>query len=535
MAHHPPPTDPPHIPSDEEAKYYLYGLYSEARLIARSNSDIWMQPTGPEAYFEKKEFRPFGPHLLNDLWEDSIGPIIDAYLLENEVQCTILNPLRIAVADQPISLPVIMIGVNHDTLFPSFGLEIAMKCRSILVSYQIEDVHVIIYESRYHHHAALYEPAISADPAAQVCEPFSTTLGTPICNAKTTNFEGTGGFFFTDTSKPGVLHLLTARHVLFHPDRDENNLFEYRERSGDSQKKVMFMGEAAFKNRCDAIESAINDRKIIMEQLQRRWTAAGDLKKEKTIMERDQVDDLTKQAQKAIAAFRMLLADVTMDWKIEKNRVIGHVTLSPPLCFDCPDGGYTEDWVVIQIYPSLIAKFNCIGNAIDLGSIEVDKLTSWMYPNLENPSSFKYPGDRLLRFSGVISDMDMLKPDPKTRDYDNEPTIMVIKNGNTTDLTVGRLNTIRAFTRFYFDGQPGSMSKEIAVLSRNSKSGPFSARGDSGSVVVDGKGRVCGMITGGDGTTESSDCTFVTSINFILTRLAAHGIHANIFPTPDEL
>ncbi|MCJ1464444.1 hypothetical protein MMC07_003057 [Pseudocyphellaria aurata] len=76
MAHHPPPTDPPQIPSDEEAKYYLYGLYSDARLIARSNSDIRMQQTGPEAYLEKKEFRPFGPHLLDDLWEDSIVSMI---------------------------------------------------------------------------------------------------------------------------------------------------------------------------------------------------------------------------------------------------------------------------------------------------------------------------------------------------------------------------------------------------------------------------------------------------------------------------
>lgn len=72
---------------------------------------------------------------------------------------------------------------------------------------------------------------------------FLTTLGIPICNAKTTNFEGTGGFFFMDIAKPGILHLLAARHVLFNSDREENTLYKYRERSGDAQKKVMFMGE----------------------------------------------------------------------------------------------------------------------------------------------------------------------------------------------------------------------------------------------------------------------------------------------------
>lgn len=52
-------------------------------------------------------------------------------------------------------------------------------------------------------------------------------------------------------------------------------------------------------------------------------------------------------------------------------------------------------------------------------------------------------------------------------------------------LTVGRLNTIRAFVRTYFDGKPGVLSREIAVLPRTSKSGAFSARGDSGALVVD--------------------------------------------------
>jgi hypothetical protein len=60
----------------------------------------------------------------------------------------------------------------------------------------------------------MYKPAITANPVAIVREPFSTTLGIPICNAETTNIEGTGGIFFVDTTQPGKLFLLTARHVL---------------------------------------------------------------------------------------------------------------------------------------------------------------------------------------------------------------------------------------------------------------------------------------------------------------------------------
>lgn len=536
MSNHFAPTSAPYIPSDVEAKHYLYGLNSNARLIARSNPDIWMQSTGAEAYLEPKELSPLGPHRLDNVWEDIIGPAMDAYLLGKQVQCTILNPLRIGIAGQLSPPPVIMIGINHGTVSAESGLEIALHCRSILVQFQIEDVHVIVYESRYQRLASMYKPAISAHPAATVREPFSTTLGIPICNAKTTNIEGTGGFFFINTAKPGILHLLTARHVLFHPDKEENTLYRFREHSGEAKRKVMFMGEAAFNTRCDAIESAIGARAIIIEQLQRRLAAADNLEDEEdATTERNAVEALMGKAESAIAAFKKLHADVTRDWKDEENRVIGHVTLSPPISFNNPDGGFTEDWAVVEIYPSLIAKLNFVGNAIDLGSVEVDELTAWMYPNPANPNSFKYPGDRLLRFSGVVSDEDMFKPDPRTKDHDNDPVIMVLKNGNTTDLTVGRLNTIRAFTRFYFNGKPGAMSKEVAVLPRNSKSGPFSDRGDSGSAVVDGKGRICGIITGGDGATEVSDCTFVTSINFLVKRLAVYGIKANIFPIPGNL
>lgn len=110
-----------------------------------------------------------------------------------------------------------------------------------------------------------------------------------------------------------------------------------------------------------------------------------------------------------------------------------------------------------------------------------------------NPTSFKYPTNRLLRFTGTVSDQEMFKPNPKNKDHDKDPVIMVLKNGNTSDLTVGRLNTIRAFVREYFEGKPGEMSKEVSVLPRNSKSGPFSHRGDSGSVVLDGKEEFAGF------------------------------------------
>lgn len=105
--------------------------------------------------------------------------------------------------------------------------------------------------------------------------------------------------------------------------------------------------------------------------------------------------------------------------------------------------------------------------------------------NPANPPYFEYPGDRLLKYFGFIPDEEMWQPNRNTRDHDNDPVIMVMKRGHASGLTVGRLNSIRSFTRYWFDGEPGIMSKEVAVLPRNSSSGPFSKPGDSGSSVAD--------------------------------------------------
>ena len=308
-----PPTNAPYIPSPVETKFYLYGLPSGVRMIARSSADVWMQPTGAEAYLEPKELSVLGAHRLNDVWEDVVGPAMDAYLLGQQVQCSFLHPLCLGVAGQPSPPAVIMIGVNRNSLRAELGLQVVVHCRSLLVENQIEDVHVIA--SQYQFLADMYKPAITPNPVAIVREPFSTTLGIPICNAKTTNIEGTGGIFFVDTTQPGKLFLLTARHVLFHPDKEENMLYRFCENSGDPKRKVMFMGEATFKNRCGDIEYAVGAKQIIIAQLQRRLEAADKLDEDNATVERSAVNTLMMEANNAITAFQKLHADILKSWR----------------------------------------------------------------------------------------------------------------------------------------------------------------------------------------------------------------------------
>lgn len=83
-----------------------------------------------------------------------------------------------------------------------------------------------------------------------------------------------------------------------------------------------------------------------------------------------------------IVGLKKLLQDVKGDWTDEKNRVIGHVVLSPPITLDYANDGFTDDWAVTQVESSMIAKFNLVGNVIDLRSVTTEELKAWMYPRL---------------------------------------------------------------------------------------------------------------------------------------------------------
>ncbi|GBE77163.1 hypothetical protein SCP_0100350 [Sparassis crispa] len=54
----------PYPPSPVEAKYFYYGIPSQPPLVTRSSANVWVKPTGPEAYFDPKESSPIGLHPL---------------------------------------------------------------------------------------------------------------------------------------------------------------------------------------------------------------------------------------------------------------------------------------------------------------------------------------------------------------------------------------------------------------------------------------------------------------------------------------
>jgi hypothetical protein len=139
--------------------------------------------------------------------------------------------------------------------------------------------------------------------------------------------------------------------------------------------------------------------------------------------------------------------------------------------------------------------------------------------------SFEYPEDRLLVLSGIITEELMRQPD--MLDHNNEPCLLVIKNGDATGVTIGRATGCLSLT----NDQNEVEATEWAVYNYNYKSGVFSDHSDSGSIIVDGLGRIGGLLTSGNGTTVTSDVTYATPMWWLWPRIKKHFPNAHFNPT----
>jgi hypothetical protein len=152
-------------------------------------------------------------------------------------------------------------------------------------------------------------------------------------------------------------------------------------------------------------------------------------------------------------------------------------------------------------------------------------------PHGDPTSTFKKKNSNghLLQLQGLISEDLMCNPD--MLDHDGEPCLLVIKNGKATGVTIGRATGIFSYVREYFNNNTHHTSMEWAILPYDHKSGVFSARGDSGSVIADGRGRIGGLLTGGAGKTDSTDITYATPLYWLFPRIKANGYpNAHLYP-----
>ncbi len=143
-------------------------------------------------------------------------------------------------------------------------------------------------------------------------------------------------------------------------------------------------------------------------------------------------------------------------------------------------------------------------------------------------SSFEYPVGGLLQVKHILKEEEIRQP--TLLDKNGEECLIVIKNGKSTGVTIGRGTSIESFVREYSNYGIKSMSMEIAIHPYNHKSGAFSAPGDLGSIIVDGPGRIIGLLTAGSGKTESTDVAYATPYFWIEEQIKKDFPDSYLYP-----
>ena len=100
------------------------------------------------------------------------------------------------------------------------------------------------------------------------------------------------------------------------------------------------------------------------------------------------------------------------------------------------------------------------------------------YPVASGPITFQFPEGRKLRIEGCATKEDLAHP--AEFDSEGQRCLIVGKDGNSTDLTVGRYAGLISFTQ----NEVGIESVELGIYNSGVKTAEvFSAKGDSGSLV----------------------------------------------------
>ncbi|GBE89876.1 hypothetical protein SCP_1702020 [Sparassis crispa] len=333
----------------------------------------------------------------------------------------------------------------------------------------------------------------------------------------------------TNDGKPSdKVYGLSNCHVL-----RKDTTVDYSLKGGAPKDHVRVCGMRRFQRGLDEITKAVADRVFfanmyaqdiarLQAQENQGPETADDLEWNRSKLEDE---------NRAIASLERLHDEATKYWSnIKLQRNIGHVEYAPKIKVDEGNTRYTADWSVFVAAEAKV-KGAFEGNVVDLGSkFSAPELTAMFYPVAGGATTFKYPSGRKLKISGCASKEDLAVP--AEFDIQGERCLMVGKDGNTTDLTVGRYAGLESFT---FNAA-GVVSRELAIYNSGNKAVEvFSAKGDSGSLVWhmrDGKAYIVGQLHSGHnkGGSTSNHVTYCTPGWWLLAEIKKKYKNAVFYP-----
>ncbi|WVO14612.1 hypothetical protein L204_102249 [Cryptococcus depauperatus] len=414
---------------------------------------------------------------MQAVWSE-LGERVCALHDGHKVRWTSIDVVAFAEAGKrTFSLPLIWIGIEPGSLAYE------------LVNTAAEAVHFLLTEAGFRESVITCSvdgpKMLSVGPfnhsVREYGKHFTPALGLSIAPLKTPHFEGTGALYLRESKDSKRVFLLTCAHVARPPPVNQNKGLASKTKS-HPREKVIVHGRLGYRSVCTSMIRAIGN----LDNSIRVWQAV--------------LRPLgSEMGNRAIDQFR---SEVVKRWSKPKHRVIGEVVHVEPIKVSVAPQRFSTDWALIELYDKKFDWDTFPGNKVHIGDNLSLDYGSTMFPQPEDRAKYGYPIDGLQALGGIQPEEIN---NPQQLDVNGEPCLLVVKNDRTTGTSIGRATGMESFIRIYKEYGIEETSKEIAVLPYNNKTGPFSAPGDSGSIVLDRNGRILGSYCNPCGDGEMSD------------------------------
>ncbi|QRV97299.1 transmembrane protein [Ceratobasidium sp. AG-Ba] len=511
----------PHI-SDFERVHYWHGISIDPpELLYRSDleSNPYPVPLPGTRWHEVpvKTAEGVFETPLNAVWH-IVAPAIIGILDKRNIKYSALKTARFSTRGEDrkktLGPIVIWIATHPNTTGFESARDASPDILHILEEHKVEGAVVEWYEGSVEKLSGEPLFRITKKPNAprQARRPLTVALGVPIATEEREHedAQGTISFFFHENKfkngqpSPRVL-AVSNKHVL-----QADSTTDYQFAGGDAPRQhVRVCGARRFERFLDEARDLIAANVAEAVELAQDIVQLEEgLKIENLEETEDDEDDLglakgnLKRLEKENRELQALLTEDR--WNDIARRTIGFVDWAPSISIGVDSRNYTRDIGTIELDPQRF-KDNFIGNVVDLGNrFNSCQLNTMFYPGKTNPDGIKFNSSGLLAIRGVVEHKQMVTP--RGVDENGVPVFIVGKDGNSTDFTVGRYSGLEA----HLCDLSGKRSVEVAVYNYDKQSGNFSAKGDSGSLIFTGDGRMLAILHSGMGKGFSSHVSFST-------------------------
>ncbi|KAG8743173.1 hypothetical protein FRC10_000315 [Ceratobasidium sp. 414] len=491
-------------------------------------------PSGRYGHIPIKSLRGVFDTPLNGVW-DTVGPKIRDLIKARKINWSSVDPARFFThgptgEEEKGSLGpvVIWVGVIPGSTSSDTAQEVSQKILTLLLENGVEDVVVEWREAVCQRLAGppLMRHVCSNNATHYVRRFLTALLGIPLATeGLEEDAQGTLTLWFHENKdKHGnpsdKVYGVSNCHVL-----RKDTTVEYEHRAGAPKNHVRVCEMSRFQWGLNEIKKVIGGHGLLAEFLAReiarlQVSERQDAENAKELRaNRRHLED----ENEAIPDLEAFYNEVMKNWSdIDLHRNIGYVQYAAAITVDVEGGTrYTSDWAAFLAAEAKVkAEFE--GNVVDLAMFN---------PQGGGATTFQFPEEEKLRIEGCVTKEDLANP--AEFDSEGQRCLMVGKDGNTTDLTVGRYAGLVSFTR----NKVGIESVELGIYNSGVKyAEPFSAKGDSGSLVwhtANGKARIVGQLHSGNNKGGSTDnhVTYCTPGWHLLDQIRNKFEHADFYRT----